>query len=80
MSMHQQLTTTTLIRGIFFMILGSALLLNTIAPSSFLQHFLTLTILLGSLLMIGYGAVLLRLHVLLGHLIATWTDEDNNKR
>lgn len=79
MTTHQPLNTATLIRGIFFMVLGTALLLNTIAPSSYLQHLLTIAIVVGSLMMIAYGSILLRLHILLGRLIASWSHDDDHK-
>jgi len=59
MSSSQPANNTTF-RGIFFLVIGIALFLNTILPTQYLS---TLIITIGALLMIAYGMVQLDLHV-----------------
>lgn len=55
----------TMLRGIFFLLLGIALLLNTLIP----QYLSTLIVFGGAIVMILYGGRILGLHTILANIL-----------
>lgn len=73
MAEHDSSSFTTLtVRGLFFVILGGALLLNTLVPSRYLSP---LIIIVCAIIMILYGLRLLGVHINIAKILHKLTKE-----